>query len=86
MKQHYRVSISGLTCIDDCKFRNDGTKIGSLSCWNCEHHISTSAEEGIVECNADKLIVRRKQIRNTIIMAIIGAAVAILALYLMFYV
>lgn len=79
MKLHYRVSISGLTCIDDCKFRNDGTKIGSVACWNCKHHISTSAEERTVECNADYWIVRRKQKRNTIIMAILGAGVAIAA-------
>ena len=86
MKLHYKVSISGFTCLDDCKFRNDGTKVGSLSCENCEHHIKTNEKGQFVECNAGSRIVRRKQIRDAIIMAILGAGVAALALYLMFYV
>lgn len=45
-----------------------------------------------IECNnillaIDKIVeMRKREIRNTIVMAILGAGVAALALYLMFYV
>lgn len=48
MNQYYfktRGQEPDVECIERCRFKNNGTMIGSANCQECEHHIQNDADE-----------------------------------------
>jgi len=46
----FRIAGPHNMCMDRCSFLNNGTRIGSLACSECPHHVSHNCEKAIITC------------------------------------
>lgn len=67
-------------CLTSCPF-GFMPMVGSTACAKCKYHISKDAKNMTVCCNRDE---RRRETRRAVIVAVVGAVLAILVYCLAF--